>query len=456
MRILQSDSYREQALRLIVEGTAAQTGDEFFHACVRYLAEVLQVDCAFVTEVSNPAKTQVRTLAFWQGEAIAENFEYGVEAGPCGSVLQGQVCYLPQGLSAAFPNVLTGLGIAAESYLGVPLIDSAGQILGHLAVMDQQPMEHDPGRELTLKIFAARAGAELERKQVEDSLRLSKEAAEAANRAKSAFLANMSHELRTPLNAILGFAHLMERDPALTLKQRESLSTINHSGEHLLNLINDVLEMSKIEAGRISLNPAPCDLYLLLQTLKELFQLRAQAKQLSLQFELAPDVPKSIVSDEGKLRQVLINLLGNAVKFTETGSVRLRVWREQETGHLCFEVKDTGCGIAPEELEQIFQPFIQTLAGAQFSEGTGLGLAISRQFVRLLGGDIQVSSVFAQGSTFRFDLPIQIAEPVKLLPLTARRVLHLAPGQPQYRILVVDDRAENRNLLVHPAQCHGV
>ena len=442
--------HREQALRLIVEGTAAQTGDEFFHACVRYLAEVLRVRYACLTEAVDATKTRLRTIAFWQGEAVIENFEYDVEAGPCGSVLQGQVCYFSQGLSAAFPSLLTGLGVRAESYLGVPLIDSAGQILGHLAVLDQQPMEHDPGRELILKIFAARAGAELERQQAEVSLRLAKEAAEAANRAKSAFLANMSHELRTPLNAILGFAHLMERDPALTPKQRESLSTINHSGEHLLNLINDVLEMSKIEAGRISLNQAPCDLYQLLQTLKALFQPRTQAKQLSLQVDIPPDLPRSIITDEGKLRQVLINLLGNAVKFTEVGEIKLRVWQElqpADTVNLHFEVEDTGCGITSEELGQIFQPFMQTLAGAQFSEGTGLGLAISSQFVRLMGGDIWVESLFAQGSTFGFNLPVQVAEPVTL-PLAARRVLHLAPDQPRYRVLVVDDRPENRDLLV--------
>ncbi|MBW4465118.1 MAG: PAS domain-containing protein [Pegethrix bostrychoides GSE-TBD4-15B] len=453
--------HREQALRLIVEGTAAQTGDEFFHACVRYLAKVLRVRYACLTEAVDAARTRVRTIAFWQGKADAEDFsenfaedfsensEYSVEASPCGSVLKGQVCYFPQGLSAAFPSALSELGVVAESYLGVPLINSAGQILGHLAVLDEQPMEHDPGRELILKIFAARAGAELERQQAEASLRLAKEAAEAANRAKSAFLANMSHELRTPLNAILGFAHLMERDPALTPKQRESLSTINHSGEHLLNLINDVLEMSKIEAGRILLNQAPCDLYQLLQTLKALFQPRTQAKQLSLQFDIPTDLPESIITDEGKLRQVLINLLGNAVKFTEAGGVSLRVWQEYQMDmiHLQFEITDTGCGIAAEELGQIFQPFMQTLAGAQFSEGTGLGLAISRQFVRLMGGEIRVESVFAQGSTFRFHLPVQVAEPV-LPPLTTQRVLHLAPDQPSYRILVVDDRLENRDLLV--------
>lgn len=250
------------------------------------------------------------------------------------------------------------------------------------------------------------------RHQVEEALRVAKEAAEAANRAKSAFLANMSHELRTPLNAILGFAQLMERDTALTTKQRESLATINCSGEHLLNLINDVLEMSKIEAGHSVLHPEPFDLHHLLQTLHEMFLLRTQAKQLLLKFEIASDVPQYVYTDQGKLRQVLINLLGNAVKFTHTGEVTLRVklgigdWgmRAGDKGDkgdilrnnarspmlnrqysIAFEIEDTGRGIAPEEMEHLFQPFVQTTSGTQAKEGTGLGLTISREFARLMG-----------------------------------------------------------------------
>ncbi|NJL20853.1 MAG: PAS domain-containing protein [Leptolyngbyaceae cyanobacterium SM1_3_5] len=320
--------HREQALRLIVEGTAATTGDEFFHSCVRYLAEVLQVRYAFVTTFADQAASEsspiVRTLSFWQGESWGKNFECSPENLPCAIVLTGKLYYLPEDLETAFPDANELLAIGAESYLGVPLLHSSGSILGHLAVMDTQPMQYDPGRELILKIFAGRAGAELERKQAEDSLMVAKEAAEAANRAKSIFLANMSHELRTPLNAILGFAQLMERDATLSPTQQEALSTINHSGKHLLNLINDVLEMSKIEAGRIILSVETFDLYRLLQTLQEMFQARAQAKQLLLHFELANNLPQYVRTDEGKLRQVLINLLGNAVKFTQHGSVALR------------------------------------------------------------------------------------------------------------------------------------
>jgi two-component system sensor histidine kinase/response regulator len=293
------------------------------------------------------------------------------------------------------------------------------------------------------------------RHKAEQALLVAKEAAEAANRAKSTFLANMSHELRTPLNAILGFAQLMERDTTLTSRHRDSLAIINRSGEHLLNLINDVLEMSKIEAGRLVLSPEPVNLHRLLQTLQEMFQVRTQAKRLSLRFELAPDLPQCVLTDEGKLRQVLINLLSNAVKFTETGGITLRARAEQGNPGkfpmpytLFFEVEDTGKGIASEEMGNLFQPFVQTTSGIEAREGTGLGLTISRQFVRLMGGDIYLISTVGKGSTFRFDIQVTLAEAQAVAPtLTHGRVLQLAPDQPTYRILVVDDRPEGRDLI---------
>ncbi|WAL59217.1 PAS domain-containing hybrid sensor histidine kinase/response regulator [Thermocoleostomius sinensis] len=467
--------HQEEALRLIVEGTASKIGDEFFRTCVRYLAEVLRVRYALITTFADEAKTMIRTLAVWAGDGIAENMEYAIEGTPCESVSFGEMCFYPRNIRALFPHCHSLVGFQAESFFGVPLVNSAGTVLGHLVVMDVEPMAPDAGREMILRIFAARASAELERKQSEAVLQLAKEQAEAANRAKSTFLANMSHELRTPLNAILGFAQLMERDASLSAQQRESLATINRSGAHLLNLINDVLEMSKIEAGRIVLNPKPFNLRHLLQTLREMFQMRAETKQLRLQFEIAPDVPSCIVGDEGKLRQVIINLLGNAMKFTNTGNVTLRVWTEaidpaidvavDPTGYraeqnpdlvnplasslwLHFEIEDTGTGIAPAEQARLFQPFVQTLSGAHVG-GTGLGLAISRQFVQLMGGDLHFTSTVGQGSTFGFEIPVAAANPLTVeTTQSSRRVLRLAANQPTYRILVADDHAENRNLLM--------
>ncbi|MBW4444469.1 MAG: PAS domain S-box protein [Plectolyngbya sp. WJT66-NPBG17] len=299
----------------------------------------------------------------------------------------------------------------------------------------------------TLKRFAELIAIGRTRYKAEADLRIAKEAAEAANLAKSTFLANMSHELRTPLNAILGFAQLMERDVALSDRQRNSLTIINRSGEHLLDLINDVLEMSKIEAGRTTLNLVSFDLHHLLHTLQEMFLIRAKAKQLLLNFTIAPNFPQYVQTDENKLRQVLINLLSNAMKFTETGSILLEATVKSETT-LQFKVQDTGQGIAPEEFDQLFRPFIQTRSGSQLREGTGLGLTISRRFIRLMGGDIQVESTLGQGSRFSFEIQIALANSTDLTPmLNSKRVLQLTPDQKNYRILVVDDRAENREFV---------
>ncbi|RMF20953.1 MAG: PAS domain-containing hybrid sensor histidine kinase/response regulator [Cyanobacteria bacterium J083] len=295
-----------------------------------------------------------------------------------------------------------------------------------------------------------------EKKQAEAELKQAKEAAEAANRAKSTFLANMSHELRTPLNAILGFAQLMERDITTNPQQKESLEIINRSGEHLLNLINDVLEMSKIEAGRTIINSQPFDLHYFLHNLQQMFLVKASAKRLSLQFNLSEDLPTCIKTDENKLKQILINLLSNAVKFTEKGSVKLTakllpsetIVNSEDLITLSFQIEDTGKGIAAKEIESLFEPFVQTSSGIKSQGGTGLGLAISRQFVELLGGTISVQSIVGKGSIFSFTIKAAatLASEIELRP-PSKKVLKLAPHQPTYRILVVDDTLDSRNLL---------
>jgi signal transduction histidine kinase/ligand-binding sensor domain-containing protein/CheY-like chemotaxis protein len=265
-----------------------------------------------------------------------------------------------------------------------------------------------------------------------------------ANEAKSVFLANMSHELRTPLNAVLGFTQLLGRDPTLSSEGRHEVSIIQRSGEHLLGLINDVLSISKIEAGKLTLDERPFDPGELLLSVRSMIRIRADAKGLNVVFETGGELPQRVFGDDIKLRQVLLNLLGNAVKFTEHGAVALRVrWAD---GRASFEVADTGPGIAPDELERLFQPFVQSETGRESREGTGLGLVISRQIVQLMQGDISVESRRGSGTTFRFDVRLPETE----LASTAERgkVVGLAEGEASRRVLVVDDTDENRLLLV--------
>ncbi|MGJ3248693.1 MAG: DAHL domain-containing protein [Elainellaceae cyanobacterium] len=304
-----------------------------------------------------------------------------------------------------------------------------------------------------------------DRKQAEADLKRATEAAQVANRAKSQFLSNMSHELRTPLNVILGFTQLMSRDRSLQSRQQGYLNSINQGGEHLLNLINDVLEMSKIEAGKVSLTPSDFDLHSLLAGIHLMFQFKANSKGIDLRLEQAADLPQYVHTDESKLRQILVNLVGNAVKFTASGHICLRASAEfmgaeptddladeaapSSTLRLQFEVEDTGTGIDPAELDTLFEPFVQANNQPASQTGTGLGLPISRKFVEMMGGEMTVSSRLGQGSRFQFSIQAEMANRgamTRSQPL--RPVVGLEPGQPAYRILIVEDVPENRQLLV--------
>ena len=288
-----------------------------------------------------------------------------------------------------------------------------------------------------------------ERKQAEEARR-EKEAAEAANRTKSAFLASMSHELRTPLNAILGFSYLLRRESGVAGRQREYLDIIDRSGARLLGLINDILDVAKIEVGREQLRIAPLDLHAMVDDIVGAMSQRALEKGLELRVDRTPRAIRHIRGAETRLRQALVNLLDNAIKFTRRGAVILRLDAEPDPcgARLRIEVEDSGPGIAAEERERVFEPFVQ-VGPADQQSGAGLGLAIARQSVELMGGRIGVTGDLGRGSRFWIDLPVETAaEPeVADRPDEDGEVLGLAPGQPDYRILIVEDRPENALLL---------
>jgi signal transduction histidine kinase/DNA-binding NarL/FixJ family response regulator len=306
-------------------------------------------------------------------------------------------------------------------------------------------------RKRRLNLALAEQKARLE--ESADALRMAKGAADAANQAKTIFLANMSHEVRTPLNAILGFSEMLAGDRSASREQKEKLDIINRSGAHLLSMIDDILDLSKIEAGKIDLEPEAFDLLNLLDDIGEMVRVRASAKGIEFSLLIEQDTARFVRADAGKLRQILINLLGNAVKFTEEGGVSLHARTVDRDGRLWLDlaVMDSGPGIPPEQLGSIFKPFVQ--GGVKASvKGTGLGLAISRSFAELMGGRIEVESTLGEGSMFRLRLPVDNAEDEAVAvsdDTSGPVVIGLAEGQPEWRILVVEDSPENRLLLTN-------
>lgn len=325
-----------------------------------------------------------------------------------------------------------GYKIGAIDYLTKPIDDN---LLLNRVGLYQRLFQRQQVLKLTIDLLKKREQELIEARNIAD----------AANRAKSIFLSNMSHELRTPLNAVLGFAQLLQQDKSLTEYQKSAINTINHAGQHLLSLINDILEISRIEAGRATLIEEPFDLVDMLKAVTDIIKVRADNKLLVFHLDYDHTLPRYVRGDVNRLRQVLINLLTNAVKFTDKGTVTLQllVKEQQKIG---FVIQDTGAGIEPEDVNCLFHPFYQGSLGLSKSEGSGLGLTISREFVRLMGSDITVATQLGIGSTFSFDLVLPTVSADNMLLLN-KTILGLMPEEMPVRVLVAEDDEDNRQLI---------
>ncbi|MDY6806064.1 MAG: response regulator [Cyanobacteriota bacterium] len=308
----------------------------------------------------------------------------------------------------------------------------------------------------------ARIEVHLTLRKLTKELTVAKEKAEAANRSKSLFLAQMNHELRSPMSAIVGFADLIKRSKKIGSKEKDFAKNIHDAGSHLLNLIEDILDVSKIEAGKMELSPRHFNFPSFLRNIVQMLQLRAKEKQIYLNCELDPNLPQVVEADEQRLRQVLINLLGNAIKFTEKGGVTLKVSIPEDSsclisansGEVCpaiFEIQDTGIGIAPEELDKIFVPFEQVGDRRNKAQGTGLGLAISQQIIALMGSHIEVSSALGEGSTFSFKIYLkeEKTNPTKNKDIIVEKVKEDSPEKPLLRILIAEDYRVSQTIAKH-------
>ncbi|MEJ0039237.1 MAG: sigma 54-interacting transcriptional regulator [Gammaproteobacteria bacterium] len=436
-----------ELIQVITSGVTAKTGNEFFRELVRSLCMALDAHTVFVSEIDT-GKYEAEILALWTGGQLGPVGVFNLAGTPCESIMDGHIASFPRRVAELFPAAASTLAESGiKSYLAIPITDESDQVIGHIAVQDQRERDWNDTDFGILKLFSNRASAELKRRgherilentnsqlqksnaalrrevakrlEMEDQLarakRMAEEAqkvAEDASHAKSNFLAHMSHELRTPLNGILGYAQLLKRDGALNAAQSEHIGIVERSGEHLLTLINDLLDLAKIEAGRLDLHASLFDLPQLVKHAADIASVRAGQSGLEFICRVDENLPSQVHGDERAIRQVLFNLLGNAVKFTPSGRVEFRVSLASSSPHgyrVRFDIQDTGPGIAQDDLHRIFEPFDRGTANESV-EGTGLGLSITRRLVNAMGGTLQVASECGVGSTFSIELDLGSAK----------------------------------------------
>ena len=394
-------------LKFVVDGTSSATGEAFFKSLVNHLALAFKVKYAFASKLVDREKGMVQTLALWTGKDYSEDITYELTHTPCENVLRGEWSSYPKGVQQLFPKDRFLREFNIEGYQGIPILDFSNNVLGHLGIMDDQPIQDAPINYMILAIFASRAYAELERSHVEKNLVQAKEHAEQANNAKSEFLSRMSHELRTPLNAILGFSQLMQmKNQDLSQDDRESVEHIIDSGNHLLELINDVLDLSHIESGRMALQSQNILLAPLVHKTFNLFLPIAPERKIQMINNIADDDFVEVWADPLRLKQVLANLLSNAIKYNQPGGTVTLEGTSTANSTYQLKIKDTGLGIPQDQLKHLFEPFERLGHESSSIEGTGIGLTISQSLMAMMNGSVQAESVLGEGSCFSIELPL--------------------------------------------------
>lgn len=464
-KIAQTDA----ALIEVTQGVSAAIGEAFFYSLVQHLAKALGVDYAFIGELAGKDQEKVRTISLCAQSEILDNLDYSLVNTPCQQVIrQGKPCCYPRGLQAQFPGNLLLAEMEADSYIATPLLDSTGCVLGLFGVMARKPLENIQLAESLLTIFATRATAELERKRAEQERaqllvreQRARAEAEAANRMKDEFLAVLSHELRSPLNPIIGWSGMLRTQKLNAATTARALETIERNAKLQADLIEDLLDVSRMIRGKLSLNVCPVNLIPIVQAAMETVQLAAAAKSIRLESVLNPAVGL-ISGDPNRLQQIVWNLLSNAIKFTPSGG-RVEIKLDCTDSHAQIEVSDTGKGIEADFLPYVFERFRQADSTSTRSQnGLGLGLAIVRHLTELHGGTVRVDSPGeGQGAIFTVQLPLIIRT-----ELNGLRTGEDAPLSPQpssvfstvlegLQVLVVDDETDSRDFLALALEQYG-
>ncbi len=391
----------------IMGDTSCFTGSKYIHELVRSLATTLNVEIAIVGELIDGEQPSIKTSVFWQKDHFEKNMEYKVAGTPCEKVMRGQNAILYKNkVQRLFPKDKDLEAHNIESYGAVCLNDENKESFGILAVMDTKPMDNPEYIHIILSVFASKVKAELCRIQIEKEMVQAKQEAEKSNEAKSEFLARMSHELRTPLNAILGFTQLMQMENNVPELQGKNLLQISKAGEHLLALINEVLDLSKIDSGNMSYSLENIAIGCFLSDMASLFTPLAQER--GIKIKICGDLENKegyLIADRMRFKQVLMNLISNAIKYNRKGGEVFLDWQEIQNSKMRILVNDTGAGIEPEKLKKAFQPFERL--GHEFSvvQGAGIGLTIAQKLVAQMDGELSVNSIPGEGSSFFVDLP---------------------------------------------------